>query len=391
MVSKAEPNPNFTGFSTKAIHIGHEKQPISGALLPPISMCVAYDSETNTDYSNGSNSTRETLEKVMCALEKAKYSFVLPSGNAAGSFITHILKPGDHILATQDMYGGLINYFDNLATPVIDYKVSYVNFDNREEFLNSFTPQTKIVWLESPTNPLLKIYDIAEISKICHEKGVLLIFDNTFFSPYLLNPLDLGADIVLHSGTKYIGGHSDIMMGFVCVNNEELGKRFSKLYYQYGSFPSPMECFFALRGLKTLAVRMKRAQQNAQRLAEWLVKHPQVEQVYYPGLPTHQGYEINKKQARGTGAMLSFRLKGADLKTSTIFCKTMKVFTYAGSLGGVEGLICTPFNFTHGMATPEFKLKVGVTENLVRLSLGIEDYEDIERDFVNAFKAIEKS
>ena len=267
-------------------------------------------------------------------------------------------------------------------------KISYVNFDDKEEFLNGFTDRTKLVWMESPTNPLLRIYDIKEIAAICKQKGALLVFDNTFLSPYLMNPLEHGADIVMHSGTKYIGGHSDILMGFICVNNEEICNRLYTLYVQYGACPSPFDCYLAIRGLKTLAVRMKRAQESAMKLAKFLQKQPKVEEVYYPGLPSHKGYELNKKQARGSGAMLSFRLKDADLKESTKFCKSMHIFTFAGSLGGVEGLICTPTNFTHATASPEFKKKVGVTDNLIRVSIGIEDYEDIEKDFANAFKLL---
>ncbi len=388
--TQQQPSTFVRGFGTRAIHTAQNPDPTTGAVVLPISMCSTFEAGTSGSfsYSRSANPTRDALEKVMCALEKAAHTFVLPSGNGAGSLITHLLKPGDQILASQDMYGGLIGYFNNLATPVMKFEVKYADFRNRAEMLASFTDRTRLVWMESPTNPLLNIYDIRDMVSICKSKGALLVFDNTFYSPYLMNPLDFGADIVMHSGTKYIGGHSDILMGFICTNNEELYKRFNTLYAQYGACPSPFDCYLALRGLKTLAVRMKRAQSNAQRLAEFLFKQSQIEQVFYPGLPSHPGYELNKKQARGTGAMLSFRLKGANLDTATKFCKAMHIFAYAGSLGGVEGLICTPTTFTHATASPEFKKKVGVTENLIRVSVGIEDYQDLENDFAGAFKTI---
>lgn len=375
------------GFNTRAIHLGR-KVDAHGTLSTPINMTVSFEQGGDFQYAREGNPIRNDLENLMSSLEKAKYSFVLPSGNGAGSFVTHLMKPGEHILACQDMYGGLISYFDKLATPIMDYKVSYVNFANKDEFMNGFNEKTKLVWLESPTNPLLNVYDVREIAKVCKEKKVYLVFDNTFYTPYLMNPLELGADIVIHSGTKYIGGHSDIMMGFVCVNDEEIYKQLKDMYGLYGGCPSPFECYLALRGLKTLGVRMRRAQSNALKLAQKLESLPQVEKVFYPGLPSHEGYEINKKQARGTGAIVTFKVKGGTIDTGIKFCTSLHLFCYAGSLGGVEGLICTPTTFTHGAVSPEFKAKVGVTENLIRVSLGIEDYEDIEKDIMDAFKLI---
>ena len=359
---------SLAGFSTRTIHVAQSPDPTTGALVTPIVTNVSFAQSYPYGYARVSNPTRDTLEKVMCSLEKAKHTFVLPSGNAAGSFITHIMKPGEHILACQDMYGGLVDYFDAVGHPIMKYSVSYVDFSNKEEFMGAFTEKTRLLWMESPTNPLLNIYDVKEICKICKEKNIYVVFDNTLFTPYLLNPLELGVDIVIHSGTKYIGGHSDIMMGFVCVNDETIFKRLNELYPQYGSCPSPFDCYLALRGLKTLSVRVKRAQENAIKLAKMLQGIPEVEEVYYPGLPTHPGYEINKRQARGTGALVSFKLKGADLPTAAKFCRSLHLFLYASSLGGVEGLICTPTDFTHENATPEFKKKVGVTDKIGRAS-----------------------
>ena len=377
-----------SGFNTRAIHCDQTPDPTTGALVIPITTSVSFDQSGSFQYARDSNPTQYALEQIMCSLEKAKHTFVLPSGNGGGAFITHILSPGDHILACQDMYGGLVGYFDKVANPIMNYQVSYVDFSNKTEVMNAFNDKTKMVWLESPTNPLLNIYDVREIAKICKEKKIYLVFDNTFYTPYLMNPLELGADIVLHSGTKYIGGHSDIMIGFVCVNDEGIYKRYKELYAQYGGSTSPFDCYLALRGLKTLSVRMRRAQSNALKLSQMLNNSPYVEKVFYPGLPTHDGYEINKTQARGTGAMISFRLKDADGAKAMKFCQSLHLFAYAPSLGGVEGLICTPATFTHGTATPEFKKKVGVTDNLIRVSVGIEDYQDIEKDFIDAFKAV---
>jgi len=381
-------NISNAGFKTRAIHIAKEQNP-NGTLVTPINPTVSFEQSGAFQYARHDNPIRHAVDKVMCSLEHAKYGFAFPSGNGAGSFVTHLMKPGEHILACQDMYGGLVSYFDKLAGPIMNYEVSYVNFADEKEFMEAFKENTRLVWMESPTNPLLHIYDVREVVKICKEKKVYLVFDNTFYTPYLMNPLDLGVDIVIHSGTKYIGGHTDIMFGYVCVNDDEIGKRFKDIYIQYGGCPSPYECYLALRGLKTLAVRMKRAQSNALRLAQKLETMPQVEKVYYPGLPSNEGYELNKKQARGTGAVVTFRLKGAVEEVAQKFCLSSNIFTFAASLGGVEGLICTPASFTHGSASPEFKKKVGVTDDLIRLSVGIEDYEDIEKDIMNCFKAVE--
>ncbi len=245
--------------------------------------------------------------------------------------------------------------------------IRYVDFCDRAALLQSFTAKTRMVWMESPTNPVLHVYDIRDIATICKEKGVLLVFDNTFATPYLQNPLELGADIVMQAGTKYIGGHSDITMGFVSTSREDLYRALAPYYLQFGACPSPFDCYLALRGLKTLAVRMRRAQRNAMRLAEFISTQPLIEKVFYPGLPTDSGHALCQRQSRGPGAILSFLLKGADLAKTQEFCKAVRVLTYAGSVGGVEGLICIPAIFTHGSLPAEFRKKVGVTDNLVFL------------------------
>ena len=378
------------GFATKAIHVAQEPDPSTGAVVAPVVLTSTYVIKPGASYvySRLGNPNRNTVEQVVAVLEHAKYALCCSSGNSGGSLITHLLHPGDEIVACQDMYGGLVAYFDGVAIPHLGLGVKYVDFGNKAEFLGAFTEKTKMVWMESPSNPLLNIYDIAEVARLCHEKKVLLVFDNTFYSPYLLNPLDLGADIVLHSATKYIGGHSDILMGFICLSNEEIYKRLKVMHGLYGGCPSGFDSYLALRGIKTLQLRMERAQSNALQLAEFLSKDPHVECVYYPGLPTHMGYEINKRQARGTGAMLSFKLKGADLAQTGKFCQSLHLYPLAGSLGGVEGLICIPAIFTHSKATPEFKKKVGVTDNLIRVSVGIEDFQDIHKDFADALKIL---
>ena len=376
------------GFSTRAIHVAQEPDPGTGAVVAPVVITSTYVIKPGAKYiySRFGNPNRTTIEEVLGSLEHAKFVIGCSSGCSAGSLITHLLHPGDEIVACQDMYGGLSSYFDNIVGPHCGCPTKYVDFANKAEFLGAFTAKTRMVWLEAPTNPLLNVYDIAEVAKVCHEKKALLVFDNTFYSPYLQNPLDLGADIVLEAATKYIGGHADILMGFVCTNNEDLYKRLKVMHGLYGGAPSGFDSYLALRGIKTLKLRMDRSQSNAMKLAEFLATDPHVEAVFYPGLRSHMGYEINKKQARGTGGMVSFRLKGADLQKTIKFCQSLRLFSYAWSLGSVGGLTCIPAVFASHGATDEFKKKVGITDNLVRVSVGIEDFPDILKDFTDALK-----
>ena len=378
------------GFATKAIHVAQEPDTTTGAVVKPVAVSSTYAIKPGGKfiYSRLGHPTRSIIEEVVAALSHAKFCLASCSGVSAGSLITHILHPGDEIIACQDMYGGLASYFDKIVGPHCGCSSKYVDFANKAELLAAFTPKTKMLWLESPTNPLLNVYDIAEIAQIAHAHKALLVFDNTFFTPYLQNPLDLGADIVLEAGTKYIGGHADFLMGFILLNDEELFKRYKLLHYLYGGTPNGIDSYLALRGIKTLKLRMDRSQENASKLAQFLEQDPHVEATFYPGLPSHMGYAINKKQARGTGGMVSFRLKGADLQKTVKFCQSLRLFSYAWSLGSVQGLVCVPAVFASKGATDEFKKKIGITDNLIRVSVGIEDFPDILKDFTDAFSKL---
>lgn len=303
---------NIRGFDTKAVHIGAEPDPVSGAVTPSIVVSSTFIVKPGNPFIYGrfGHPLRDRFERAICGIAKAKYALALTSGVSAGSLITRLLKPGDHILACQTMYGGLIRYFNSIATAKLGYEISYVDFNNKKELEAAFKTNTKMVWLESPTNPLLECYDVASIAALAKSKGAMTIFDNTFYSPVLMTPLELGVDIVFESGTKYVAGHSDIIFGFLYANNEEVFKRIKTLSNLYGCCPAPMDCFLALRGLRTLPIRMQAAQANALKIAEALEKHPKIEHVYYPGLKSSPYYEINKKQAAGTGAMIAFTLKG---------------------------------------------------------------------------------
>jgi cystathionine beta-lyase/cystathionine gamma-synthase len=374
------------GFFTKATHLGAEPDPISGAVTPSIVVSSTFLVKPGNPFIYGrfGHPLRDRFERAIQGLTKAKFALAVTSGVAAGSLITHLLAPGDHILACQGMYGGLVHYFESVATKKNGYEVSYIDLKNEEELLAGIKPKTKLLWLESPTNPLLECYDIAKITALAHSKGVKVVFDNTFYSPYLMTPLELGVDFVIESGTKYVGGHSDIIFGFLYTNDEDAFKRIKQLSNLYGACPAPMDCFLALRGLRTLPLRMDRCQETALKLAQALEGHPKIGAVYYPGLKSSPYYEINKKQARGSSGIIAFSLKDKNLEQTVEFCKSFVVFTYAGSLGGVESLICIPAIFTHASCSPEFKKKVGVTDNLVRLSIGMEDYEDLRADLMDS-------
>jgi len=298
-----------------------------------------------------------------------------------------MLKPGDHIVANNDLYGGTTNYLLDLGSESEGVKVDAIDLRDLSALTAAIKENTKMVWIESPTNPTLKIIDIEAIGRICREKNLLLVVDNTFFSPYLQNPLDLGANIVMHSCTKYIGGHSDVIMGAVMTSGDDLYKRLKKNASTLGCCPSPFDCFLASRGLKTLALRVERCQQTAMKLAEVLVKHPKIEEVLYPGLPSHPGYELNRKQSRGFGGMITLKLKG-DVKTANEFYKRLSLFGHAVSLGSVESLVSIPVMVTHKSVPVATREKLGITESMVRLSIGVEDFEDLRDDLLNALEGI---
>jgi len=379
------------GFATQAVHAGQYVDPATGAIVPPIYVSSTYEVFTEQPpkfiYGRFDNPTRTVLEKALATLEKAKYCIATSSGMGAVSVVYHLLKSGDHVVANDDLYGGTTNYLLDLGTEAEGVKVETVDMRDTAAFAATIKPNTRLVWMETPTNPTLKVIDIAEVSKICKEKNVMLVVDNTFSTPYLQNPLELGADIVIHSCTKFIGGHSDIIMGAVMTGSDDLYKRLKKTASSLGCCPSPFDCFLATRGIKTLALRVERSQQTAMKLAEVLEKHPKVEEVLYPGLAKHPGHELHKKQSRGFGAMITIKLKGDSAKANE-FYKHLSLFGHAVSLGGVESLATIPVMVTHKAVPLPIRQKLGITESMVRLAIGVEDFEDLRDDLLNALDAI---
>jgi len=309
------------------------------------------------------------------------------SGSAATVSITNLLKSGDHAVVCDDVYGGTNRYFSRVASPQMSINFSLTDLTKPNSFTDAITPQTKMVWLETPTNPTLKLLDIKAICEEAHKHNIFVVVDNTFMSPYFQNPLTLGADIVVHSVTKYINGHSDVVMGVLATNNEELFNRLKFLQNSIGAVPSPFDCYLALRGIKTLSVRMKQHTLNATQVALFLEKHPKVEKVIYPGLPSHPQHELAKRQMTGFGGMITFFLRGG-IAESRMFLENLKLFALAESLGAVESLAEHPAIMTHASVPPEQRLKLGISDSLIRLSIGIEDVEDIIGDLTNAFAAV---
>ena len=379
-------------FATKAIHSGEEpnlKEGGCGDVVTPIHLAATFarkeiDKPTGGyEYARTDNPTRNALEKRLAVLENAKYGLAFASGLAAETTLSlALLKSGDHVVAFEDLYGGTRRLFDKtLANFGLEF--SYVNASDVENVKGAIKSNTRLIWLETPTNPLLRLCDIEAISKVAKPHGIITVVDNTFASPYLQNPLVLGADIVLHSTTKYIGGHSDVVGGAIMLSNDDLYAKLKFNQNALGGVPSPFDCFLVLRGTKTLALRMERHSQNAQKIAEYLNAKPQVEKVIYPGLKSHPQHKLAKSQMRGFGGMVTFILKGRKTKTAD-FLKKLNVIALAESLGGVESLINQPAVMTHASLEREERERLGVTDNLLRLSVGIEDYEDLQADLDQA-------
>ncbi len=374
------------GFSTKAIHAGQEPDPTTGAVITPIhpSSTFAQDGVGGTragyEYSRSSNPTRTALQECLAALEDGRHGIAFGSGMGASDvLLREVLRPGDHIVIPHDAYGGTFRLVDKVLAP---WGIEYTSVDLADipALRAALRPRTRVIWCETPTNPLLGIADIAAVAEVAREAGARLVVDNTFASPYLQAPLALGADVVLHSTTKYIGGHSDVVGGALVTSDDELAERLRFTQNAVGSVPGPFDAWLTLRGVKTLAVRMERHSDNAERVAELLVGHPAVAEVRYPGLPEHPGHEIAAKQMRRFGGMVSFRLaagSGAALRV----CAATEIFTLAESLGGVESLIEHPGQMTH-MSVADSAL--AVPDDLVRLSVGIEDVEDLLEDLRQA-------
>lgn len=381
-------------FETKAVHIGQEPDPATGATITPIYQTSTYTHDglgkhKGYDYSRADNPTRAVLEKVLASLENGKHGLCFASGLAATSTVLQLLKSGDEVIAGDDLYGGTVRLFNQVFSN-FNIKFTYVDATNPKNIESAITAKTKLVWVETPTNPLLKLIDIKEVSKIIKKKEAyshtpLLAVDNTFVSPYFQRPLDLGADIVVHSTTKYLGGHSDVIGGAAVTNQKELFEKLKFYQKSVGAIPGPFDCWLVLRGVKTLAIRMKKHEENAMKIAEFLSKHPNVKKVNYPGLKSHPQHELAKKQMSGFGGMISFEINGGKDFVKKVVEST-KIFALAESLGGVESLIGHPTTMTHAEVPEEHKEKLGLTENLIRISVGIENSDDLINDLKQALR-----
>lgn len=381
------------GFATKAIHAGNEPDPVFGGVAPLLDLSSTFAQHGPGvpygcfDYARCGNPTRLALERNLAAMEKCKYAFACHTGMSATQTIFSLLKDGDHILCIDDVYGGTQRYLRKCLLPTTNITLDMIDMSNIQDVKNACKENTKIVWLETPTNPTLKVFDISKIGKVCHERGILFVVDNTFMSPVLQNPMDQGADVVMHSISKYINGHSDLIMGCLCLNDKAL---FDKLFFNLktlGTGASPFDCWLALRGTKTLELRVNRAAANGLACAKYLEKHPKIVKCIYPGLESHPQHKIAKKQTRGPGnggsGMVSIYVKG-DMKNATKFLKALKVFTLAESLGGVESLIEHPASMTHGSVPADKRKILGIDDNFIRMSVGCESIEDLIADLKSA-------
>lgn len=375
--------------ATRAIHAGQSPDPTTGAIMTPVYMTSTYVQRAPAEhlgyeYSRSGNPTRTALEQNLASLENGRHGLCFASGLAAENTILHLLKSGDHIVTARDVYGGTFRLFDKVWKQ-LGVTFTSVNAWNLDEIRNAMRPETRLVWLESPSNPLLRCTDLAGAAEIAHKGKALAVVDNTFATPILQQPLELGADIVLHSVTKYLGGHSDVIGGAVVVNNEEIHERLRFLQNAAGGVPGPMDCFLVLRGTKTLAVRMKQHCENARRIADWLVSHPEVERVYYPGLPNDPSHAIASRQMSDFGGMVSLELRG-DLERNRRFASSTRLFALAESLGGVESMINHPASMTHASIPKAEREKGGLRDTLMRLSVGIEDVDDLIADLDQAIE-----
>eukprot|EP01037_Dinobryon_pediforme_P007186 gene7186-7255_t len=375
-------------FATKAIHAGQEPDPSTGAVMTPIYQTSTYWQKSPGDnkgyeYSRGTNPTRHALENCLAALENARYGLAFSSGMGATDAVMKLLGPGDEVITGNDLYGGSYRIFTKIFA---NYGIKFHFLDLKDpEIIREYTNEhTKLIWIETPTNPTMQIVDIEAVARISKEKNILLCVDNTFASPYLQNPIDLGADIVMHSVTKYIGGHSDVVMGALMLNDEDLYKKLWFIYNACGATPGPQDSFLVLRGIKTLHLRMKAHCENGRKVAEYLKTHPRVEKIYWPGFTDHPNHAVAKKQMLDFGGMISIVLKGADLQETFRIASSFKVFTLAESLGGVESLINHPVSMTHGSIPKAERDKAGVVDNLLRLSVGVEDIDDLLEDLEKA-------
>ena len=385
---------NKQGFDTRAIHAGQEPDPTTGAIMTPIYTSSTYVQESpgvhkGYDYSRSINPTRKALEACIADLEGSSFGYAFSSGMAACSTVLEVINAGDHVLAMDDLYGGTYRLFEDVRKRSAGLEFTFSDLSDLSNLKSSIQSNTKMIWVETPTNPLLKIVDLEEIAKFAKENNLISVCDNTFCSPYIQNPLELGFDIVVHSATKYLNGHSDLIGGVVVCSNQkpELADQVLYLQNAVGSIMSPFDSFLLLRSLKTLGVRMEKHCENAMKIASYLDTHKAIEKVIYPGLKSHPHYEIANKQMQGYGGMITLILKGG-LDSAKIFLERTELFSLAESLGGVESLIEHPAIMTHASIPPEIREEIGITDGLVRLSVGIESLEDLIQDLEASLKGL---
>ena len=379
-------------FNTKAIHGNQHPEKLTGAVMPPIFQTSTYaqkspGSHSGYEYSRGANPTRTALENALASIENGTHGFAFGSGLAAIDAVLKMLNPGDEVIAGNDLYGGTYRMFTRIYGKY-DIRFHFVDATKTEEFDKHLNSKTKLIWLETPTNPLLQITDIQAVCDLVKDRGILVAVDNTFATPYNQRPLELGADIVMHSATKYLGGHSDLIAGALIVKDENLAEKIHFQLFAGGGILGPQDSFLVLRGIKTLGLRMERHAENAQKVAEFLDKHDQVKSVYYPGLSSHPNYETAKKQMKSPGGMLSFDLVSGKKEDAFTILENLKVITLAESLGGVESLANHPSTMTHASIPEPVRKEIGITDDLIRLSIGIEDVEDLLNDLEQAFNLI---
>lgn len=375
-------------FNTKTIHGGQEPDKAYGAVMPPIYQTSTYAQTTpgghkGYEYSRTHNPTRHALEKALASIENGEYGLAFGSGLAAIDAVIKLLKPGDEVISTNDLYGGTYRLFTKIFEG-FGIKFHFTGMQTAQEIEKLVNANTKLIWVETPTNPMMNVVDIAEMAKVAKKHNLLLAVDNTFATPYLQQPLNLGADIVMHSATKYLGGHSDVVMGALIVKEKDLAEKLYFIQNASGAVCGPMDSFLVLRGIKTLHVRMQRHCENGEKVAVFLAKHPKIEKVYWPGFVTHPNHEVAKKQMNGFGGMISFVPKGSSYEDAIKIVEKLQVFTLAESLGGVESLAGHPASMTHASIPKAEREKTGVVDALIRLSVGIEDADDLIDDLKQA-------
>ncbi|MCW4469303.1 cystathionine gamma-synthase [Flavobacterium sp. MFBS3-15] len=379
----------YMKFNTKTIHGGQHHDPSTGAVMPPVYQTSTFVQSSpgvhsGYEYSRAANPTRTALENALASIENGARGLAFSSGLAATDCVLRMLKAGDEVIAMDDLYGGTYRMFTRVYKDS-GIKFHFVDMNDLDKFRSLFNDNTKLVWVETPTNPLMKLADIAAVAKICKEKKVLFAVDNTFATPYLQRPLDLGADIVMHSATKYLGGHSDVIAGALIIKDAELGEQLHFLQFATGATLGPQDSYLVLRGIKTLHLRMQRHCENGQKVAEYLSKNPKIKAVYYPGLESHKFYDLAKRQMQGGfGGMVSFTFASGEKAEAIKFLENLKVFTLAESLGGVESLANHPALMTHASIPEDKRKEIGISDDLVRLSVGIEDAEDLIADIEQA-------